>query len=64
MQLKAFLPQLQSTFVKALQETSSMTVRLCAGGALSRLVAIHIKPDAVVVDVGKVSKACDDGQIM
>jgi len=42
--LKPFLPQLQTTFLKALND-ANRTVRLKAGTALAHLVGIHTRPD-------------------
>ncbi|KAJ3604484.1 hypothetical protein NHX12_029224 [Muraenolepis orangiensis] len=47
--LKPFLPQLQTTFLKALQDTSR-GVRLKAAEALGQLVAIHTKVDPLFTE--------------
>jgi len=47
--LKPFLPQLQTTFLKALQDTSR-AVRLKAAEALGQLVAIHSKVDPLFTE--------------
>lgn len=47
--LKPFLPQLQTTFLKALQDTSR-GVRLRAAEALGQLVSIHTKVDPLFTE--------------
>ncbi|XP_035236035.1 eIF-2-alpha kinase activator GCN1 [Anguilla anguilla] len=49
MALKPFLPQLQTTFLKALQDTSR-AVRLRAAEALGQLVSIHSKVDPLFTE--------------
>ncbi|CAI4227723.1 unnamed protein product [Auanema sp. JU1783] len=49
--LRPFIPQLLSTFIKSLQDTSSRPIRLAAAGALAQLINIHMKPEVVVNDL-------------
>ncbi|XP_013411317.1 eIF-2-alpha kinase activator GCN1 [Lingula anatina] len=48
--LKPFLPQLQTTFVKALQDPNR-NVRLRAAAALSKMIVIHVKVDPLFTDL-------------
>ncbi|XP_051757794.1 eIF-2-alpha kinase activator GCN1 [Ctenopharyngodon idella] len=59
--LKPFLPQLQTTFLKALQD-SSRAVRLRAAEALGQLVAIHTKVDPLFTEqLSAIRNAEDSG---
>jgi len=57
--LKPFLPQLQMTFTKALNDTSR-AVRLRAADALSHLVTIHGRVDPLFTELLKAAKDADD----
>lgn len=48
--LKQFLPQLQTTFLKALHDPSR-AVRMKAGLALAQLVQIHTRADPLFVEM-------------
>lgn len=48
--LKQFLPQLQTTFLKALHD-QNRTVRMKAGIALAELVVIHTRPDPLFTEM-------------
>ncbi|XP_077163690.1 stalled ribosome sensor GCN1 isoform X1 [Paroedura picta] len=48
--LKPFLPQLQTTFTKALQDPNRV-VRLKAADALGKLIAIHVKVDPLFTEL-------------
>ncbi|KDO30185.1 hypothetical protein SPRG_22144 [Saprolegnia parasitica CBS 223.65] len=48
--LKPFLPQLQTTFVKALNDTSA-SVRACGGSALVHLVALSPRIDPLIAEL-------------
>uniref|UniRef100_A0A3Q3E4Z3 GCN1 activator of EIF2AK4 n=1 Tax=Labrus bergylta TaxID=56723 RepID=A0A3Q3E4Z3_9LABR len=59
--LKPFLPQLQTTFLKALQD-SSRAVRLRAAEALGQLVSIHSKVDPLFTEqLAAIRNAEDSG---
>ncbi|XP_061586476.1 stalled ribosome sensor GCN1 [Cololabis saira] len=59
--LKPFLPQLQTTFLKALQD-SSRGVRLRAAEALGQLVSIHAKVDPLFTEqLAAIRNAEDSG---
>lgn len=60
--LKPFLPQLQTTFVKAVHDPHR-GVRLRAGAALSHLITIHTKPDPLFTELHNAVKTSDDTAI-
>uniref|UniRef100_W8CCK9 Translational activator GCN1 n=1 Tax=Ceratitis capitata TaxID=7213 RepID=W8CCK9_CERCA len=57
--LKQFLPQLQTTFLKALHD-SNRTVRMKAGKAISELVIIHSRPDPIFIEIHNGIKSSED----
>ncbi|KAH8289080.1 hypothetical protein KR054_012411, partial [Drosophila jambulina] len=60
--LKQFLPQLQTTFLKALHD-QNRTVRMKAGKAISELVAIHSRADPLFNEIHNGIKNSDDSAI-
>ncbi|XP_071537961.1 stalled ribosome sensor GCN1 [Panulirus ornatus] len=60
--LKPFLPQLQTTFVKAVHDPHR-GVRLRAGAALAHLITIHTKPDPLFTELHNAVKVADDTAI-
>ena len=60
--LKPFLPQLQTTFLKALND-SNRTVRLKAGFALSHLINIHTRPDPLYNELHTGIKTSEDASV-
>lgn len=57
--LKQFLPQLQTTFLKALNDPNKQ-VRIKAGYALSQLVVIHTRADPLFVEMHNGIKNSED----
>lgn len=57
--LKQFLPQLQTTFLKALQDPNR-SVRMKAGNAIAELIKIHMRPDPLFVEMHNGIKTSDD----
>ena len=60
--LKQFLPQLQTTFLKALND-SNRQVRLKAAYALSNLIVIHTRTDPLFAELHTGIKTTDDPAI-
>ncbi|KAH8265984.1 hypothetical protein KR038_007114, partial [Drosophila bunnanda] len=60
--LKQFLPQLQTTFLKALHD-QNRNVRMKAGKAISELVAIHSRADPLFNEIHNGIKNSDDSSI-
>lgn len=60
--LKQFLPQLQTTFLKALND-SNRQVRLKAAYALSNLIVIHTRADPLFAELHSAIKNSDDPAI-
>lgn len=60
--LKQFLPQLQTTFLKALND-SNRQVRLKAAFALSNLIVIHTRADPLFAELHTGIKTADDSAI-
>ncbi|XP_053693190.1 eIF-2-alpha kinase activator GCN1 [Sabethes cyaneus] len=60
--LKQFLPQLQTTFLKALHDPNRI-VRIKAGHALAELIIIHTRPDPLFVEMHNGVKNADDSGV-
>lgn len=60
--LKQFLPQLQTTFLKALHD-QNRAVRMKAGQALAELVVIHTRPDPLFTEMHNGIKNNDDSPV-
>ncbi|XP_050533442.1 eIF-2-alpha kinase activator GCN1 isoform X2 [Daktulosphaira vitifoliae] len=60
--LKQFLPQLQTTFLKSLQDPNRQ-VRLKAANALSHLIVVHSRTETIFVDLHSGVKNSEDPAI-
>lgn len=60
--LKQFLPQLQTTFLKALHDPNR-AVRMKAGQALAELVVIHTRADPLFIEMHNGIKGSDDSSV-
>ena len=60
--LKQFLPQLQTTFLKALADPNR-TVRMKAGIAIAELIKIHTRPDPLFVEMHNGIKNSEDSNV-
>ncbi|XP_045475078.1 eIF-2-alpha kinase activator GCN1 [Harmonia axyridis] len=60
--MKQFLPQLQTTFIKALSDSTRM-VRMKASAALSHLIKIHLRPDPVFTEIHNLVQRTEDPAI-
>lgn len=60
--LKQFLPQLQTTFLKALSD-QNRAVRMKAGVAIAELIKIHTRPDPLFVEMHNGIKNADDSTV-
>ncbi|XP_072911784.1 stalled ribosome sensor GCN1 [Hemitrygon akajei] len=60
--LKPFLPQLQTTFTKALSDTNR-AVRLKAAEALGNLIVIHTKVDPLFTELLNLARNADDSNV-
>ncbi|XP_036339906.1 eIF-2-alpha kinase activator GCN1 [Rhagoletis pomonella] len=60
--LKQFLPQLQTTFLKALNDPNK-TVRMKAGQAVTELVIVHSRPDPIFNEIHNAIKSSEDSSL-
>lgn len=60
--LKQFLPQLQTTFLKALHDSNRL-VRMRAGNAVSKLVVIHTRADPLFNEIHNSLKSADESSV-
>ena len=60
--LKPFLPQLQTTFIKALNDPNR-EVRMCAATALQKLIKLHTRVDPLFTELHNGVKNTEDNTI-
>ena len=60
--LKPFLPQLQTTFIKALNDPNR-EVRMCAANALQKLIKLHTRVDPLFTELHNGVKNTEDNTI-
>lgn len=60
--LKPFLPQLQTTFIKALNDPNR-SVRTCAAKALQKLIKLHTRVDPLFTELHNGVKNTEDNTI-
>ncbi|XP_068678677.1 stalled ribosome sensor GCN1-like [Montipora foliosa] len=60
--LKPFLPQLQTTFIKALNDPTR-AVRMCAANALQKLIKLHTRVDPLFTELHNGVKNTEDNTI-
>lgn len=60
--LKPFLPQLQTTFIKALNDPNR-EVRVCAATALQKLIKLHTRVDPLFTELHNGVKNTEDNTI-
>ena len=60
--LKPFLPQLQTTFIKALNDPNR-AVRTCAAKALQKLIKLHTRVDPLFTELHNGVKNTEDNTI-
>jgi HEAT repeat protein len=60
--LKQFLPQLQTTFLKALND-GNRQVRLKAATALGHLITIHTRADPLFTELHTTVKTAEDSAV-
>jgi len=60
--LKPFLPQLQTTFIKALNDPNR-EVRMCAANALQKLIKLHTRVDPLFTELHNGVKNTEDNTV-